>query len=57
VEIAWTAAIRWRKEQAIKRAYLPQIDGVSHLEPSFARAIANHLPSLKSFAQPQIICP
>jgi hypothetical protein len=53
VEIAWTAAIRRRKELAIKRADLPQIDGVSHPEPSFARAIANHSPSRKSFAQPQ----
>ena len=53
VEIAWTAAIRRRKELAIKRADLPQIDGVSHLEPSFAQAIANHSPSRKPFAQPQ----
>jgi hypothetical protein len=51
VEIAWTAAIRWRKDLAIKRADLPQIYGVSHLEPSFAQAIANHSPRRKPFAQ------
>ena len=53
MEITWTAAIRQRKDLAIKRADLPQIDGVSHLEPSFARAITNHSPSCKPFAQLQ----